>query len=67
MPLKLMMEQSDKVLIGEDCILEVLRTGSKVQISLNAPPDVKIIHLHTDPEKQWKNRRKAWAEQQGEE
>ena len=62
MPLKLMMTKDDKILVGDDCIVTVKSIGNRVQLEVNAPPDVKIVHLHSNPLDQWKNRRKAWEE-----
>ena len=61
MPLKLMVERGDKVLVGDDCIVDVLSLGSKAQLSFNAPPDVKIIHVKADSTKQFMNRKREAA------
>lgn len=62
MPLKLMVTKGDKILVGDDCIVEVLSLGKRTTLQFAAPPDVKILQIHNDPEDQWKNRRKAFAE-----
>ena len=58
MGLKLHVVKGDKILIGDDCILTVNHLGARPQLEFEAPPDVKIVHIHADPKKQWKNRRK---------
>lgn len=58
MGLKLHVVKGDKILVGDDCIITVNSLGSRPQLELDAPPDVKIIHIHKDPKDQWKNRRK---------
>jgi sRNA-binding carbon storage regulator CsrA len=55
--LKLMVEKGDKILLGDDTIITVMALGSRPQLHFDAPPDVKIIHVHSDPDKQFKNRK----------
>ena len=59
MPLKLSLEKGDKVMVGDDLIIDVLALGKRPQLSFNAPPDVKIIHIKGDPDKQWLNKKRA--------
>ena len=65
MGLKLMLEKGDKVLIGEDTIITVMALGSRPQIHIDAPQEVKLIHIKSDPEKQFlnrKNKEKSYGE-----
>lgn len=57
--LKLMVSKGDKILMGDDTIITVMSLGSRPQLHFDAPPDVKIIHVHSDPDKQFKNRKKG--------
>ena len=59
MGLKLHVEKGDKILMGDDTIITVMSLGSRPQLHFDAPPDVKIIHVHSDPDKQFKNRKKG--------
>ena len=56
--LKLMLEKGDKILIGDDTIITVMALGSRPQVHINAPPEVKLIHIKSDPDKQFLNRKK---------
>lgn len=56
--LKLMLSKGDKVLLGDDTIITVLSLGSRPQLHFDAPRDVKIIQIHSDPDKQFKNRKR---------
>lgn len=58
MGLKLHVVKGDKVMVGDDCIITINSLGSRPQLEFEAPPDVKIVHVHSDPKQQWKNRRK---------
>ena len=62
MGLKLHVTAGDRVLVGDDCIITVNSLGRRPQLQFDAPPDVKIVHLHVDPKDQWKNWRKAAKE-----
>jgi sRNA-binding carbon storage regulator CsrA len=65
MGLKLMLEKGDKVLIGDDTIITVMALGSRPQIHIDAPREVKLIHIKADPEKQFlnrKNKEKSYGE-----
>ena len=55
--LKLMTETGDKVLIGDDIIISVLTTGKRPQIQIDAPMEVKLRHIKSDPDKMFLNRR----------
>lgn len=57
MGLKLMLDKSDKILIGDDIIVSVLSTGRRPQIQIDAPQDVKLKHIKLDPDKMFLNRR----------
>ena len=56
--LKLMVEQDDKVLIGDDIMLTVLSTGGRPQLAIDAPRDVKLIHVKADYERMFMNRKR---------
>lgn len=65
MGLKLMLERGDKVLIGDDTIITVMALGSRPQIHIDAPQEVKLIHIKADPDKQFlnrKNKEKSYGE-----
>ena len=57
MGLKLMLEPGDKILMGDDTIISVLTTGRRPQIQIDAPPEVKLRHIKSDPDKMFLNRR----------
>lgn len=57
--LKLMVSKGDKILMGDDTIITVMSLGSRPQLHFDAPPDVKIIQVHSDPDRQFKNRKKG--------
>ena len=59
MALKLLVSKGDKILMGDDTIITVMSLGRRPQLHFDAPKDVKIIHVHSDPERQFKNRKKA--------
>ena len=59
MGLKLMVEKGDKILIGDDTVITVMSLGRRPQLHINAPPDVKLTHIKSDPEKQFLNRKKG--------
>jgi sRNA-binding carbon storage regulator CsrA len=62
--LKLMVEQDDKVLIGDDIMLTVMSTGGRPQLAIDAPREVKLIHIKADIDRMFLNRkRKEQAEQ----
>ena len=54
-----MVDKGDKILLGDDTIITVMSLGSRPQLHFDAPPDVKIINVHSDPDKQFKNRKKG--------
>ena len=58
MGLKLMLEKGDKILLGDDTVITVLALGSRPQVDINAPPEVKLIHIKSDPDKQFLNRKR---------
>ena len=62
MGLKLMLEKGDKILVGDDMIITVMALGTRPQLHLDAPQEVKLIHVKADPEKQFLNRQKKVAQ-----
>jgi len=62
MGLKLMVEKGDKILVGDDMIITVMALGTRPQLHLDAPQEVKLIHVKADPEKQFLNRKKKVAQ-----
>ena len=65
MGLKLMLEKGDKVLIGDDTIITVMALGSRPQIHIDAPQELKLIHIKADPDTQFlnrKNKEKSYGE-----
>ena len=61
MALKLMVEKDDKILIGDDTIITITKLGRRPTLHINAPPRVKLLHIKSDPDKQFLNRRKKGA------
>ena len=59
MGLKLMVEKGDKILMGDDTVVTVMSLGKRPQLHIDAPPDVKLIHIKSDPDKQFLNRKKG--------
>ena len=59
MGLKLMVEKGDKILIGDDTVISVMSLGKRPQLHIDAPPDVKLLHIKSDPDKQFLNRKKG--------
>ena len=59
MGLKLMLETGDKILMGDETIISVLTTGRRPQIQIDAPPEVKLRHIKSDPDKMFLNRKKG--------
>ena len=59
MGLKLMVERGDKILMGDDTVITVMSIGRRPQLHIDAPPDVKLIHIKSDPDKQFLNRKKG--------
>ena len=57
MGLKLMLEPGDKILMDDDTIISVLTTGKRPQIQIDAPPEVKLRHIKSDPDKMFLNRK----------
>ena len=57
MGLKLMLSPGDKILMGDDTIISVLTTGKRPQIQIDAPMDIKLRHIKSDPDKMFLNRR----------
>lgn len=57
MGLKLMLEKGDKILMGDDTVITVLSLGSRPQIDIDAPREVKLIHIKRDPNKQFLKRK----------
>ena len=65
MGLKLMLEKGDKVLIGDDTIITVMGLGKRPQIHIDAPGEIKLLHIKADPEKQFLNRKNTLGENSG--
>lgn len=57
MGLKLMLEPGDKILMDDDTIISVLTTGKRPQIQIDAPQEVKLRHIKSDPDKMFLNRK----------
>ena len=57
MGLKLMLEPGDKILMDDDTIISVLTTGKRPQIQIDAPKEVKLRHIKSDPDKMFLNRK----------
>ena len=55
--LKLMLEKGDKILIGDDTIITVMALGRRPQVHIDAPQEVKLLHIKADPDKQFLNRK----------
>lgn len=55
MALKLQLHKHDKVLVGNDLIMEVLSTGRTMQIAFSAPKSVKIVRIPADIDTYAKN------------
>ena len=58
MGLKLMLEKGDKVLVGDDIIVTVMALGKRPQVHIDAPQEVKLVHIKADPDKQFLNRKR---------
>ena len=58
MGLKLMLEKGDKILMGDDIIVTVMGLGKRPQIHIDAPQEVKLVHIKADPDKQFLNRKR---------
>jgi len=58
MGLKLHVTKGDKIMVGDDCIITINQLGTRPQLEFVAPADVKIVQIHSDPSKQFKNRNK---------
>ena len=41
-----------------DTIITISKLGRRPTLHINAPPDVKLIHIKSDPDKQFLNRRR---------
>ena len=59
MGLKLMVEKGDKILMGDDTVITVMSLGKRPQLHIDAPPEVKLLHIKSDPDKQFLNRKKG--------
>ena len=57
MPLHVTVEKSDKILIGDDVVIDVRRVGVKPQLSIEAPPEVKIQAVYKDSKRQLESMR----------
>ena len=51
MALHLTLERGDKVLLSCGVIIDIRRTGTQTQISIEAPPEVKIQTVFKDSKK----------------
>lgn len=58
MGLKLMLEKGDKILVGDDIIVTVMGLGKRPQVHIDAPQEVKLVHIKADPDKQFLNRKR---------
>lgn len=58
MGLKLMLEKGDKILVGDDIIVTVMALGKRPQVHIDAPQEVKLVHIKADPDKQFLNRKR---------
>ena len=58
MGLKLMLERGDKILMGDDIIVTVMALGKRPQVHIDAPQEVKLVHIKADPDKQFLNRKR---------
>ena len=58
MGLKLMLEKGDKILMGDDIIVTVMGLGKRPQVHIDAPQEVKLVHIKADPDKQFLNRKR---------
>ena len=56
--LKLMVDKDDKVLIGDSIMLTVLHTGGRPQLAIDAPRDVKLVHVKADIDRMFLNRKR---------
>jgi len=55
--LKLRLQKGDKVLIGDDIIMEVISSSDlQAVVDFNAPREVEITTIHKDITKQFRNR-----------
>lgn len=63
--LKLMVEQDDKILVGDDIMITVLHTGKRSQLAIDAPREVKLTHVKSDYERMFMNRKRKEQEQVG--
>ena len=61
MGLKLTIEKNDQILIGDECVIRVNHTGGRPQVEIAAPPEVKIVHIKADLDKQWMNKKREAA------
>ena len=60
--LKLMTEPHDKILIGDEIMITVLNNGRRPQLAIDAPRDLKIIHVKQDYEAMFRNRKAREAQ-----
>jgi len=59
MPLKITLEKNDKVLVGDDCVIEVVWPNKgKCELVFTAPRDVEIKTIYHDASKQFRARDK---------
>ena len=61
--LKLMTEPKDKILIGDEIMITVLHNGKRPQLAIDAPRELKIIHVKDDIEAMFKNRKAREAQE----
>ena len=55
--LKLMVSDNDRILVGDEIMITVLHTGKRPQLAIDAPRELKIIHVKDDYEAMFKNRK----------
>ena len=56
-----MLEPGDKILMGDDTIISVLTVGKRPQIQIDAPQEVKLRHIKSDPDRMFLNRKNKGA------
>ena len=60
--LKLMLEKNDKVLIGDSIMLTLLHDGRRPQLAIDAPRELKVIHVKEDIDAMFLNRKRREAQ-----
>lgn len=61
MPLKLLVNKGDSILVGDELIVKVVEIeGNRPQLEFVAPRHVKIVQVHADSTRQFKNANKEY-------